>query len=81
MEKPKKVTPLAIERVEPDNRRIAFWADTPLAESLREYGTLFRANGNFWLLTVDSRYVFTEVQEYLDSLDTSLETPTGDATN
>lgn len=74
MEKPKRMTDVAIDEVDPDERSIKVWIDRSRIEpELDEFGTWWNQGGNLWTLTVDGRYIFSEVWRYIEALDTSVE--------
>lgn len=72
MEKPKRMTDVAIDEIDAENRTIRLWIDRARIEpELSNFGNWWNESGDLWTLVVDGRLVFADVARYLDGLDTS----------
>lgn len=68
-QKPKMQRKVAIEHVNKPSRTIILWVGPDLAEELKSYGDLVPYYGsNKYVLTVDARYQFEEVERYIQAL-------------
>jgi hypothetical protein len=66
MKKPIPKTELAIDIVIPSSGIISFYATPDAAAEISGFGSLFHYEGtNRYSLTVDNRFIFDEVLEYI----------------